>query len=78
MTSIMNPKLANQDVELFHNLMRDIFPTIKLSPMYSPEFTEIVKKSFEKNNLQPTPYFVEKALELYATSKIRHGFMIIG
>lgn len=75
---IMNPKLVNNDICIFDNIMRDMFPTVKECPVAHPELREHVKKTFEANNLQPTPYLVERVLELHDTAKVRHGLMVIG
>ena len=78
MRKIMCPKLVNNDSCLFENIMRDLFPTMKASPTCNPEMNEHVKRAFERNNLHPTPYMVEKVFEMEETTQVRHGFMLIG
>ncbi|KAM7358701.1 dynein heavy chain 3, axonemal isoform 1-T1 [Cochliomyia hominivorax] len=72
------PKFLEQDVSLFVGIYTDLFPGTEL-PMPSRE--DIMKwliKILNERNLQATPWFVEKILQIYEMLLVRHGLMVVG
>jgi dynein heavy chain len=72
-------KLIMDDVPLFNALMRDIFP--RNSDPDKKKETKIKKKIIEKvrnNNLMVYDPWILKVIQLYETSEVRHGFMLVG
>ena len=72
-------KLVAEDVPLFNALLQDIFP--KQSEPKKKTYPEEEKKIQEKinvNNLIGYPPWVLKVIQLYETSLVRHGFMMVG
>ena len=43
-----------------------------------PVLTEALQQACKKHNLQATPWFVKKMIELYEMTKVQHGIMVIG
>lgn len=42
------------------------------------ELIECLIEEIKKKNLQPTPWFVEKCMQIYEMILVRHGLMIVG
>jgi dynein heavy chain len=72
-------KFVAQDVPLFLSLIKDIFPLQTNIP--NKVYTEIegkVKKLMLENNLEHVQEWFIKIIQLYETSLVRHGFMVVG
>ncbi|KFG44934.1 dynein heavy chain, outer arm [Toxoplasma gondii FOU] len=72
-------KLVADDVPLFLSLLRDIFPKQADPPkkLYS-EVESAVVATIAKNKLLLSDEFLTKVMQLYETSTVRHGFMLVG
>lgn len=71
-------KFLQHDVALYRNITSDLFPGVVLpTPDYGMlmESIEIMMKKF---NLQSHPYFIEKIIQLYEMTIVRHGLMMVG
>ena len=74
-------KLVFEDIELFEGLLRDIFPRQdtkggKLDHKdVESRIPVIIKKRPELVN---TAQFTKKIIEVFETSEVRHGFMLLG
>lgn len=72
-------KFVAQDQPLFASLLRDIFPLqtdIKVKSY--KEVEAAVNAHIEKKNLIKRQEWYIKIIQLYETSLVRHGFMIVG
>jgi dynein heavy chain len=72
-------KMVAQDVPLFLSLLADLFPN--LSPPAIAEYPELeaaLKVSVENNKLVYHTSWVRKVLQLYDTTLVRHGIMLVG
>lgn len=72
-------KLVYEDISLFNALLSDIFP--KQEEPKKKSYPEIEKKIAEKVAIEKLigfPPWVLKIIQLYETSLVRHGFMLIG
>jgi dynein heavy chain len=72
-------KMVAQDVPLFLSLLADMFP--QLSPPAKAEYPQLedaLKKSVDANKLVYHPTWVNKILQLYDTTLVRHGIMLVG
>jgi len=56
----------------------DLFPGVKLPKPDRDELIEKLKNNLEKNNLQGTPWYIEKVIQLYEMILVRHGLMLVG
>ena len=72
------PKFLEVDIELFLDIIKDLFPTTVVNKIENKVFNEKVKEIIEQENLKPTPGFVEKVGQLLDTMMVRLGNMIVG
>lgn len=72
------PKFTANDTPLFFSLVRDLFPTTEALESDLASLDSEIKAVAIKNNLQPTPNFVKKCIQLYETMNVRHALMIVG
>ncbi|CDI77652.1 hypothetical protein EPH_0029460 [Eimeria praecox] len=72
-------KLVADDVPLFLSLLNDIFPRQANPPkkVYQEVETAVLQE-LEKRGLVRTDEFLIKIMQLYETSVVRHGFMLVG
>lgn len=72
-------KLVADDVGLFASLLKDIFPK-QAEPVKKtyPEIEVRVKEHIPANYLIYYDSWVLKIIQLYETSLVRHGFMLVG
>ncbi|XP_039430309.1 dynein axonemal heavy chain 7 isoform X2 [Culex pipiens pallens] len=71
-------KFLNQDVPLFQGIISDLFPGVVLPEADYVVFNAAVQKACEENNMQCTPFFLEKVQQLYEMIVVRHGLMLVG
>ncbi|XP_029708760.2 dynein axonemal heavy chain 7 [Aedes albopictus] len=71
-------KFLNQDVPLFQGIISDLFPGVVLPEPDYVVFNAAVEKACENNNIQCTPFFLEKVQQLYEMIVVRHGLMLVG
>jgi len=72
-------KMVAQDVPLFLSLLADLFPLISApSKADYPTLEAALKTSVESNKLVYHPTWVGKVLQLYDTTLVRHGIMLVG
>ncbi|KAG7209677.1 hypothetical protein KM043_011323 [Ampulex compressa] len=72
------PKFLAQDVPLFNGIYTDLFPGISLPQPDRGDLVELLKKNLSKRNLQATPWYLEKIIQVYEMILVRHGLMIVG
>jgi len=72
-------KLVADDVPLFGSLLKDIFPKAKDPPKRRYEKVEAaIANVIPRLNLIAYSSWVTKIIQLYETSTVRHGFMVVG
>ena len=72
------PKFLQQDLVLFEGIVSDLFPETKLKEIDYGNFEAAVKQSCAEHKLQSVPGFVTKTIQLYETTVVRHGLMLVG
>ncbi|KAJ8664279.1 hypothetical protein QAD02_005941 [Eretmocerus hayati] len=72
------PKFLAQDLPLFEGIYSDLFPGISLPSPDRDELLRLVKEHLKKRNLQATPWYVDKIIQVYEMILVRHGLMIVG
>jgi len=72
------PKFLSDDLKLFDGIVSDLFPTIKEEPIDYGSLEESIRLSAKKMNLQDVDGFVTKCIQLYETTVVRHGLMLVG
>ena len=76
--TVLIPNFVKEDLPVFNTIMQDLFPGVKVPQRHNEELVESLRITARIDNLQITPEFIEKALELHDTIKIRHTNMLIG
>ena len=72
-------KLVAQDVPLFLSLLTDLFPSIPAPPKGEYlEVEDLLRQQVEKEGLVHHPGWVGKVVQLYETTLVRHGVMLVG
>ena len=72
-------KLVAQDVPLFKSLLLDLFPGIATPPKGSyPDEEQILRNVVEDQGLIYHSSWVLKVIQLYETTRVRHGIMLVG
>jgi dynein heavy chain len=71
-------KLVAEDVPLFNALMRDIFRIENPGKKTYPEVERKIAERVNSAGLELYEPWVLKVIQLYETSLVRHGFMLVG
>ena len=75
---VNRPKFLVDDLILFNGIISDLFPGVKEPERdYGALMENIVIRS-RANNLQPVDAFTSKCIQLYETTTVRHGLMLVG
>ncbi|XP_012147752.1 dynein heavy chain 3, axonemal isoform X3 [Megachile rotundata] len=72
------PKFLAQDIPLFNGIYTDLFPGISLPKPDRDELINLLRVTLEKRNLQDTPWYMEKIIQIYEMILVRHGLMVVG
>ena len=72
------PKFLAQDVPLFEGIISDLFPGVEAPQPDFGVFLEALKENIQKQKLQPKPWFIEKIVQVRATSARIVGGVCIG
>jgi len=72
-------KFVAQDIPLFLSLLRDIFPKqTSIKKKVYEDVERSIKKLMNENCLMHVDSWFIKIIQLYETSLVRHGFMMVG
>ena len=74
------PKLVGGDVNIFMNLVRDIFGEVVEEEAYteSKEVEDMITKEIYKDKLDEGNAWKAKVMQLYNIIQVRHGIMVVG
>lgn len=72
------PKLIHEDVELFLDLICDLFPGLSSPKSENKEFLDAVKDWLSDEKYIEVDKQVEKVMQLHETMQTRHSTMVIG
>ncbi|KAF0975040.1 hypothetical protein FDP41_005793 [Naegleria fowleri] len=72
------PKFLVNDVILFNGIVSDLFPRVKLEETDYSILNTALKEATDHFGISLTPVFNEKCLQLYETTILRHGVMLVG
>jgi dynein heavy chain len=72
------PKFLKPDLPLFAGIISDLFPTTKKPEIdYGVLLNSLILTCAEEG-LQPIESFLDKCIQLYDTTVVRHGLMLVG
>jgi dynein heavy chain len=72
------PKFISDDVNLFSNLLNDLFPNIASPKTHYQDFNRIIEEVLNNQRYILVPEQIEKIIQLYETMMTRHSTMVVG
>uniref|UniRef100_A0A3Q3IZZ6 Dynein, axonemal, heavy chain 1 n=1 Tax=Monopterus albus TaxID=43700 RepID=A0A3Q3IZZ6_MONAL len=72
------PKFLQDDLKLFNGIVSDLFPKIKKEPISYGTLEESMRNVCHKRNLKDVDGYITKCIQLYETTVVRHGLMLVG
>lgn len=72
------PKFLADDVPLFNGIISDLFPGVEQPKIDYGNLLISLKSSCEALGLQAQESFIKKCIQLYETTVVRHGLMLVG
>ncbi|CAH8612512.1 unnamed protein product [Heterobilharzia americana] len=72
------PKFLSDDLKLFSGIVSDLFPNIREKLVDYGDLMIALKTSCSKLGLMEVDGFVQKCIQLYETTVVRHGLMLVG
>jgi dynein heavy chain, axonemal len=72
------PKFLAPDLPLFYGIIADLFTGVKPPNVDYDDLLRALHETCGELHLQPTPPFVDKVIQLYETTLVRHGLMLVG
>jgi MoxR-like ATPase len=71
-------RLVSVDVPLFEGIIHDVFPDVDVHKTIGEALTNHLTRAFKEAHVQPLPLFLLKCAEIYETTIVRHGVMLVG
>ncbi|XP_036594745.1 dynein heavy chain 1, axonemal [Trichosurus vulpecula] len=72
------PKFLQDDLKLFSGIVSDLFPNIKEEKIDYGILDEAIRQACFRDNLKDVDGFLTKCIQLYETTVVRHGLMLVG
>nr|XP_019941835.1 PREDICTED: dynein heavy chain 1, axonemal [Paralichthys olivaceus] len=72
------PKFLQDDLKLFSGIVSDLFPSTKQEPINYGTLEVSMRNVCLKKNLKDVDGFINKCIQLYETTVVRHGLMLVG
>uniref|UniRef100_UPI0037E91524 dynein axonemal heavy chain 1 n=1 Tax=Semicossyphus pulcher TaxID=241346 RepID=UPI0037E91524 len=72
------PKFLQDDLKLFSGIVSDLFPKTKQEPINYGALEESMRRICTKKNLKDVDGYISKCIQLYETTVVRHGLMLVG
>lgn len=70
------PKFLQQDIPLFEGIYKDLFPGVDVPEPARQDLMRWLDIKIKEKQLQGTPWFIEKVLQIYEMILVRHGLMV--
>jgi len=75
---VNRPKFLKDDLILFQGIISDLFPGTTEPARSYGALTVALENRCKQNNLQAVDAFTGKCIQLYETTTVRHGLMLVG
>ncbi|EDQ91509.1 uncharacterized protein MONBRDRAFT_15298, partial [Monosiga brevicollis MX1] len=72
------PKFLADDLVLFNGIVSDLFPRTQIPEVDYGALDVAIREACATHHLQPVDNFVTKVIQLYETTVVRHGLMLVG
>lgn len=72
------PKFTSNDIPLFLGITSDLFPKVELPTPDYGKFQDALQEQCLLQNLKAKDDFINKCIQLYETTCVRHGLMLVG
>ncbi|PAA45958.1 hypothetical protein BOX15_Mlig009546g7, partial [Macrostomum lignano] len=72
------PKFLMDDLKLFSGIVSDLFPNIKEEAIDYGNLMTAIKEACRKLMLKDVEGFTHKCIQLFETTVVRHGLMLVG
>nr|XP_054101684.1 dynein axonemal heavy chain 1 isoform X2 [Callithrix jacchus] len=72
------PKFLQEDLKLFSGIVSDLFPTIKEEDTDYGILDKAIREACRESSLKDVEGFLTKCIQLYETTVVRHGVMLVG
>uniref|UniRef100_A0A4W5QVG2 Dynein axonemal heavy chain 1 n=1 Tax=Hucho hucho TaxID=62062 RepID=A0A4W5QVG2_9TELE len=72
------PKFLQDDLKLFNGIVSDLFPKIREEPIDYGTLDKSIRNVCAKKNLKDVDGYITKCIQLYETTVVRHGLMLVG
>ncbi|KAM9332808.1 dynein axonemal heavy chain 1-like [Pholidichthys leucotaenia] len=72
------PKFLQDDLKLFNGIVADLFPKTKQEPINYGTLEESLRNVCTTKNLKDVDGYINKCIQLYETTVVRHGLMLVG
>ncbi|KAK8898529.1 Dynein heavy chain 5, axonemal [Tritrichomonas musculus] len=71
-------KLVDDDEPLFLDLLRDVFTGVQVDSQVDEDVKQAIIRNAKAAGLDPFQGWLDKVIQLFETSEVRHGIMILG
>ncbi|KAM9856968.1 dynein axonemal heavy chain 1 [Aulostomus maculatus] len=72
------PKFLQDDLKLFKGIISDLFPKTEQEPINYGTLEESLRNICAQKNLKDVDGYIAKCIQLYETTVVRHGLMLVG
>jgi len=72
------PKFISDDVNLFLNLLNDLFPNVTCQKIHYENLNRTIEEVLNNQQYILVPEQIEKMIQLYETMMTRHSTMVVG
>ncbi|XP_026674744.1 dynein heavy chain 1, axonemal-like [Ceratina calcarata] len=72
------PKFLKDDLTLFNGIVSDLFPRLEEKQVDYGILEAEIRASISRMHLEGVNAFVKKVIQLYETTVVRHGLMLVG
>ncbi|XP_041969812.1 dynein axonemal heavy chain 1-like [Aricia agestis] len=72
------PKFLADDLVLFNGIISDLFPRVPIPVAEYGAMEHALRDQLSRRGYEHLPAFISKTIQLYETTVVRHGLMIVG